>query len=117
LTTKHSNNGNEPPGDEPIDLVRPLPSGSKWAFALGLLVLIAGFFLAGWLSSPWPVFIPIATLVLYGLWSGIRCPQCHRRMHDRKAPIHGGPTYRLFYECKQCEALWDSGRVIDPTAD
>jgi hypothetical protein len=98
-------------------LLRPLPHGPWWAFALGIVLLLAGFALSGWLSAPFPLVICVVGIIVFSMWRGFRCPQCGRKMRERRAPIDGGPAYRIFYECTQCEALWDAEMKFDPTDD
>lgn len=100
-----------------MSLVRPLPHGPWWSFAVGLLVVLSGFVLAGWLGSPWPLVAPVVGIIIIGEWRGFRCPQCRRKLVSRKTPVEGGPAYRIFYECPHCEGLWDPDLLFDPTKD
>src|SRR6266853_1199926 len=100
-----------------MSLVRPLPHGPWWALALALLVFFGGVVVAGWLGSPWPLVFPVVAIIIFGEWRGLRCPQCRRRLVSRKVPVEGGPAYRLFYECPECEGLWDSNLLFDPSKD
>ena len=101
----------------PWRLARPLPRGPWWSVAIGLLVFFGGIIASGLTGSPWPLAITVAGGILIGEAWGVRCPQCKRRLTRRQAPVQNGPAYRLFYECRSCEALWDAEMVIDPTSD
>src|SRR5712675_818408 len=98
-------------------LVRPLPRGPWWALALGLLVLLGGMVAARWLSSPWPLLVPVVGIIVYGAARGLRCPQCGRRLAERRVPVDGGPAYQSFWECRRCSALWDGEVIVDPRSD
>jgi hypothetical protein len=100
-----------------MTLVRPLPKGPWWAFALGLLVFIAGAIVAGLLWSPWPLVASVIGIVVFVEARGLRCPQCRRRLTERKVPVDDGPAYRLFWECRRCAALWDGEMLYDPIKD
>jgi len=97
-----------------MSLVRTFPRGPWWEFALGVAVFFSGIVAAGLLWSPWPLVACIVGGVVLGEARGFRCPQCGRRLAERKTPVAGGPAYRLFLECRHCSALWDSGHVFDP---
>jgi hypothetical protein len=96
-----------------MSLMRPLPSGSKWGFALGILALVGCIVAAGWFSSPLPLLL-IVGIIAIGEWRGERCPQCRRKLLARKVPVEGGPSYRVFYECRHCERMWDPDLHFDP---
>ena len=98
-------------------LVRPLPNGPWWAFALGLLAVVGGIIATGLLSSPWPLAISVVGVIVFVEARGLRCPQCRRRLTQRKVPVDGGPAYRVFWECSRCVALWDGEMIVDPTRD
>src|SRR6185369_14988517 len=101
----------------PMALVRPLPRGPWWAFALGLFAFLAGVVAAGLLSSPWPLVASVVGIVVFVEARGLRCPQCGRRLTERRVPVDDGPAYRMFWECRHCSALWDGDMIFDPTRD
>src|ERR1041384_5735424 len=69
-------------------------TGSVW-FVIGLVILILaqGFY-------------------LFGL---ARCPICSGRFTAHRGRFLNSFTemYRLHLECKQCHAIWDTGRIRD----
>ena len=105
-----------------MKLIRPLPEGPWWLYALGLLAIVGGF-IAIVSFPPSALVIVVAGLVIVAgiavvaeaRW--VRCPQCGRRLTERKVPVDGGPAYRVFWECPGCVALWDGEMIIDPTRD
>jgi len=100
-----------------MGLVRPLPDGPWWKFALGMLVFMGSIVVSVWLSSPVPAAFSVLGIIMFVEARGLRCPQCRRRLKQRKVPVEGGPTYRVFWECSRCIALWDGERLVDPTRD
>jgi hypothetical protein len=98
-----------------MSLVKTFPRGPWWALALGLAVFFGGIVAAGLVWSPWPLAACVVGGVVFGEARGLRCPQCGRRLAERKTPVEGGPAYRLFLECRHCCELWDSGHVFDPS--
>ena len=69
------------------------------------------------LSSPWPLVASVVGIIMFGEARGLRCPQCVRRLTERKVPVDNGPAYRRFWECRHCVAVWDGESIIDPTQD
>jgi len=100
-----------------MSLVRPLPHGPWWALALALLIFFGGVVVTGWLWTPWPLAASVVGTIIFGEWRGFRCPQCKRKLVARKVPVEGGPAYRVFYECRHCEGLWDPDLLFDPSSD
>jgi len=98
-------------------LLRTLPRGPWWAFALALVVFLAGVIAAGWFSSPWPLVASVLGIILFCAARGVRCPQCGRRLAERRVPVDDGPAYRRFWECRHCVAVWDGESVVDPSQD
>ena len=78
---------------------------------------LAGVIAAGFLSSPWPLIASVLGVILLCLARGVRCPQCGRRLTERRVPVDEGPAYRRFWECSHCVAVWDGEAIIDPTQD
>jgi hypothetical protein len=130
---KRKFHGNEPPQAKPLRarpklalsdywlggvacmaLIRPLPRGPWWAFALALVVFLGGFFAAGILSSPWPLVFSVLAIIGFCSLRGVRCPQCGRRLTERRVPVDDGPAQRIFWECSGCAAVWDGQSVFDP---
>ena len=101
--------------EKDMSLVRTFPRGPWWEFVLALLAFFGGIVAAGITSSPWPLVACVVGLVVFAEARGLRCPQCARRLTQRRTPMNGGPAYRLFLECRHCSALWDSGQVFDPS--
>jgi len=100
-----------------MPLTRPLPHGPWWALALALAIFFGGVIVAGLTGSPWPLVAPVVAIIVYGEWRGFRCPQCTRKLTERKVPVEGGPAYRIFYECRHCQGLWDPELLFDPSKD
>jgi hypothetical protein len=50
--------------------------------------------------------------VLVAFYYRRRCPQCGCRMVFRAEPLHPETyRYRILFDCKQCDVVWDSGEV------
>lgn len=77
-------------------------------------VLIVAFVGAGLLMSPWPLLI-LVVFIAVGEIRGFRCPQCKRRLKERRVPVGGGPAYKVFLQCEHCAALWDGEMAFDPS--
>jgi hypothetical protein len=97
-----------------MSLVRPLPKQPRWVFVLGVSIVVLSFLATGLLGSPWPM-AAILGYIMFCHARGERCPQCKRRLVERRVPVDSGPAYRLYVECPHCVALWDTERTIDPT--
>jgi len=82
-----------------------------------LLTFFAGVVAAGLLRSPWPLVASVVGIIVFGEVRGLRCPQCRRRLTERRVPVDEGPAYQMFWECPRCVAVWDGQMVIDPTRD
>ena len=50
--------------------------------------------------------------VLVAFYYRRRCPQCGRRMMFRAEPLHPESyRYRILFDCKHCDVVWDSGEI------
>jgi hypothetical protein len=61
-----------------------------------------------------PLWFPVAGLValLVAFYYRRRCPQCGCRMVFRAEPRHPDTyRYRILFDCKPCDVVWDSGEV------
>ena len=104
------------PSATPMGIVRPLPKGPWWRLPLTVVVILFAILGTGLLQSPWPMLIAVVVIVV-GELRGLRCPQCNRRLKQRRVPVDNGPAYKVFYECPHCAALWDGEMTFDPTRD
>ena len=55
-----------------MSLVRPLPRGPWWGFALGLILFLGGCVVSRLLSSPWPIVAVVAGILLFGTSLALR---------------------------------------------
>lgn len=44
------------------------------------------------LSSPWPLAASILGIIVFVEARGFRCPQCGRRLTERRVPVDDGPA-------------------------
>ena len=50
--------------------------------------------------------------VLVAFYYRRRCPQCGRRMMFRAEPMHPQTCrYRILFDCKHCDIVWDSDEI------
>ena len=63
------------------------------------------------LAPFWFVAIGLA-VVLIAFYYHRRCPQCGRRMRFHAEPLLPATyRYRIYFVCKQCDIMWDSGEI------
>jgi hypothetical protein len=103
-----------------MSIERPLPKlhrSTCLAIATGFIALSSACVV--WVvrtDSLTPLWLVAAGLigVFVAFYYRRCCPQCGRRMKFRAEPLRQQAwRYRILFDCKHCDIVWDSGEIGD----